>query len=128
MRVMRGLVVLFCLCLSFIGAAALRAGDSSDKWFTLLHQTAELYGECCQRSRKDTSVRAGDDCDFGNGEHRLATLRELGMVYEREVKFAEAKTLSREALELQERCTGRATRTWRLRSSEKLFATTHLAR
>jgi hypothetical protein len=50
------------------------------------------------------------------------------MVYEREVKFAEAKTLSREALELQERCTGRATRTWRLRSSEKLFATTHLAR
>jgi hypothetical protein len=43
MRVMRRLVVLVRLCLSFIGAAPLRAGDSSDKWFTLLHQTAELY-------------------------------------------------------------------------------------
>jgi len=49
------------------------------------------------------------------------------MVYEHEGKFAEAKPHFRKRLSCKSACTGRATRTWRLRSSEKLLATTHLA-
>ena len=107
MCVMRGLVALLCLCIPFVGATDVRADDESDKWFTLRQQAARLYeANAISDAEKILQHALEMTATLGNREHRLASLRELSMVYEREGKFAEARQVLEEAVQLQERLYG----------------------
>ena len=107
MCVMRGLVALLCLCIPFVGATDLRAGDESDKWFTLRQQAARLYeANAISDAEKILQQALEMTATLGNREHRLASLRELSMIYEREGKFGEARQVLEEAVQLQERLYG----------------------
>jgi tetratricopeptide (TPR) repeat protein len=94
------------MCFSFAAAASLRAEDvfpRSVEWFSLRQQAAEKYETGALNEAEALLSRALEISRSSTDDvHRLASLRELGMVYERAGKFADAKKVFHEAITLQQ--------------------------